>query len=58
MEQKKNLVQQTIKRIVQSTLRREHSEWPPVCVGVHYQPRRPETPLTKFSDGNSDEKKQ
>ena len=39
-----------VKQTVQKMIQREASEWPPVCKGAHFQPRRPECPLVKDAE--------
>lgn len=42
-----NFVHSIVKRSVQKMIRREASEWPPICTGPHFQHRRPEHPLVQ-----------
>lgn len=41
-----NQLRDTIKQVVQTMIQQEISEWPPVCFGMSYQPRRPESDPT------------
>ena len=45
MEQKKNMPNPLIRRLVQNAVRREKRGWPPDTPASVYQPRRPDKPL-------------
>lgn len=45
MTEQKNPVKRAITGVVQKMLREEALGWPPDCLGIHYQPRRPDRPL-------------
>lgn len=54
MEKLSTLVHSAAKQTVQKMIRREASEWPPTCNSHHYQPRRPDTPLSRAADSKKE----
>ena len=48
-EQKKRVISRVITKVAENEAR----EWPPVCIGLVYQPARPQRQMTEKDDTTS-----